>query len=138
MHWNQCIFFASTVINNPRHAIKVKDHLKLAICAMLPMSGGPSKNPIKPMVETAARATPGFMVLDLPAALYISGITEDTPRPTIKKPMPAGMMYGKITDIISPVAINAPLACKTGLMPNLVVNLSEINRPVAMAHINNK
>ena len=66
--------------------MKTKDALNVAKPAINPMIGGPTKKPIKPMVETAARATPGDMVFDLPAALYTMGTTEETPTPTNRNP----------------------------------------------------
>jgi hypothetical protein len=50
-------------------AISVKDARSVASPAIKPIIGGPIKKPIKPSVETAASATPGFIVFDLPAAL---------------------------------------------------------------------
>ena len=70
----------------PINAIKTKDALKVASPAIKPMMGGPNKKPIKPIVDTAAKATPGDMVFDLPAALYTIGTTDDTPTPTSRKP----------------------------------------------------
>ena len=74
----------------PMTAIKTNDARKVASPAMKPISGGPTKNPIKPIVDTAARAAPGDMVFDLPAALYTIGTTDDTPAPTNKNPAIAG------------------------------------------------
>ena len=70
----------------PITAININDARKVATPAMKPMSGGPTKKPINPMVDTAASATPGDMVFDLPAALYTIGTTDDTPAPTNKNP----------------------------------------------------
>ena len=119
-------------------AISVKDHLKLLYSAMVPISGGPNKNPIKPIVEMDASAIPGDMVFDLPAALYTSGTTEETPRPTNINPMAAEMMNGKITAINKPLVIKIPLAISTNLIPNLCVILSLINLPLAIIPINDK
>jgi hypothetical protein len=76
----------STKTHNPINATNKKDARKVANPAIKPIMGGPIKKPAKPMVETAASATPGDMVLDFPAALYIIGTTEDTPIPTSIKP----------------------------------------------------
>ena len=81
---------ASTAVASPKQAIKAKDQRRLDICAIKPITGGPNKNPRKPIVETAASATPGDMVFDLPAAPYTKGTTEETPIPTNKNPMTEG------------------------------------------------
>jgi len=60
---------ASKAVASPKQAIRLKETRRLAACAMKPITGGPNKNPKKPMVDTAANATPGCMVLDLPALL---------------------------------------------------------------------
>ena len=78
-----------TITQKPIKAIKIKDTLRVASPAIKPINGGPTKKPINPIVETAARATPGLMVLDFPAALYTIGTTEDTPAPTNRKPIMA-------------------------------------------------
>ena len=70
----------------PINAINTNDARKVAKPAMNPIIGGPNKKPIKPMVDTAASATPGCMVFDFPAALYTIGTTDDTPAPTSRKP----------------------------------------------------
>ncbi len=58
------------------------------------MVGGPNKNPIKPIVETAASEAPGVIVPDFPAALYTKGTTEETPKPTNRKPPVAATIVG--------------------------------------------
>ena len=68
-----------------------KEIRKLEACAIKPITGGPIKNPKKPSEETAVMAVPGDNVLDLPAALYTSGTTEETPSPIKKKPMSDGI-----------------------------------------------
>ena len=60
---------APTTTQVPITAIKVNEALKVAIPAIKPITGGPIKKPTKPIVETAARETPGDMVVDFPAAL---------------------------------------------------------------------
>lgn len=67
-------------------AIKENETRKLVAPATNPISGGPNRKPINPIVETAARATPGDITFDLPAALYTRGITDETPTPTNKNP----------------------------------------------------
>ena len=119
-------------------AISVNDHLKLLYSAMVPINGGPNKNPINPMVEMAASAAPGDMVFDFPAALYTNGTTDDTPSPTSIKPIAAVMMKGKITASNKPLVIKIPLAMSTSFIPNLCVNLSLINLPLAIIPINDK
>ena len=75
-----------TITQVPINAININDALKVAKPAINPIMGGPNKKPINPMVDTAAKATPGSMVFDLPAALYTIGTTDDTPAPTNRKP----------------------------------------------------
>ena len=94
-------------------AIIVNDHLKLEYSAMVPIKGGPIKNPIKPIEEIAASAVPGDIVFDFPAALYTNGTTDETPNPTNIKPIQAVMIYGKITAINNPLVIQIPLAINT-------------------------
>ena len=53
----------------PITATNKNDARRVARPAINPITGGPTKNPAKPTVETAAKATPGDMVLDFPAAL---------------------------------------------------------------------
>ena len=77
---------ASNAVPNPRMAIKVNDQRKLIACAIKPINGGPIKKPRKPMVDTAAKAAPALIVVDLPARPYTIGTTEETPKPTRKKP----------------------------------------------------
>lgn len=59
----------STATLTPIKAISVNEARKVNKPATKPITGGPIKNPTKPMVETAAKATPGDMVFDFPAAL---------------------------------------------------------------------
>lgn len=70
----------------PIRAMNTNEARKVASPAIKPIIGGPNKKPIKPMVETAAKATPGAIVFDFPAALYTIGTTDDTPAPTSRKP----------------------------------------------------
>ena len=70
----------------PIRAMKINDALKVAKPAIKPIIGGPIKKPTKPMVDTAASATPADIVFDFPAALYTMGTTDDTPAPTSIKP----------------------------------------------------
>lgn len=67
-------------------AINTKDALNVASPAINPIIGGPNRNPMNPIVDTAAKATPGAIVFDFPAALYTIGTTDDTPTPTNKNP----------------------------------------------------
>jgi hypothetical protein len=60
------------------------DHCNPKASAINPISGGPIRNPRKPILETAASAIPGDSVSDLPASLYTNGTTEETPKPTSK------------------------------------------------------
>jgi hypothetical protein len=75
-----------TTTQVPINAININEALKVANPAINPIIGGPNKNPINPIVDTAASATPGAMVFDFPAALYTIGTTDETPAPTSKKP----------------------------------------------------
>ena len=54
---------------SPINAMIKNEIFKLVAPATKPINGGPDKNPKKPMVDTAANATPGDMVFDLPASL---------------------------------------------------------------------
>lgn len=113
----------------------VNDQRKPANSAINPIKGGPIKNPRKPMVDTAANATPGDIVFDLPAALYTKGTTDETPNPTKKNPIVAGIIVGKITATAKPQLIMMPLDCNMRCIPNRVTNLSPKNLPVAMVAI---
>jgi hypothetical protein len=74
---------------NPIAAMTTKDIRRLEMPAIIPINGGPIKKPKKPMVETAAIATPADITFDLPAALYTNGTMEETPKPTKKNPIMA-------------------------------------------------
>ena len=63
------ILGAKIVTNIPMHAIVANDHLKFDACAINPISGGPIKNPKKPIVETVAIAIPELILRDFPAML---------------------------------------------------------------------
>ena len=82
-------FPARRVVPSPSKAITAKDQRKLDNWAINPISGGPNKKPRKLMLETAARANPGDMVLDFPARPYTIGTTHDTPIPTKRQPVTA-------------------------------------------------
>src|SRR6266852_1994088 len=99
---------------------------------MNPIKGGPNKKPMYPIVDTAAMATPGDITLDLPAALYIIGTTDETPAPTIKNPRVAVANCGKKTASNKPAAVNKPLNCNIFFMPSLYATQSPTNLPVAM------
>ena len=71
---------------NPIIAITTKEMRRLEIPAIIPINGGPIRKPKKPIVETAAMATPADITFDLPAVLYTNGTTDDTPNPTSKNP----------------------------------------------------
>ena len=86
---------AITDTHNPIAAITTKEIRRLERPAIIPISGGPIKKPKKPIVETAAMATPADITLDLPAALYTKGTTEETPKPTKKNPIIAVTKFGK-------------------------------------------
>ena len=73
-------------ILNPITAITTKEMRRLEIPAIIPIKGGPIRKPKKPIVDTAAIATPADITFDLPAELYINGTTDDTPNPTSKNP----------------------------------------------------
>ena len=88
------------------------------------------------MVDTAARATPGAIVPDRPAALYTRGTTEDTPNPTNRNPAVAVTIFGKMTASNNPVAMTTPLICNNRLTPVRVTSQSPTNLPVAIADIN--
>jgi len=96
-------------VPNPKQAIRANETLRLKASAIKPIIGGPNKNPKKPIEETEAIATPGNIVFDFPARLYIMGTTDETPNPTNKNPIVAVMICGKITASIIPVRIIIPL-----------------------------
>src|SRR5664279_6528912 len=66
---------ASSVVPNPNKATRAKDQRKLIAPAINPIMGGPTRNPRKPMVETAAKAVLAGIVLDRPAIPYTTGTT---------------------------------------------------------------
>ena len=86
-----------------------KEMRRLNKPATKPIIGGPIKKPKNPMLDTAANAIPGEMVVDLPAWLYTSGTTEEMPKPTIKNPVIAVGTYGNMMATDRPVAISRPL-----------------------------
>ena len=88
------------------------------------------------MVDTAASAIPGSMVFDFPARPYTNGTTDDTPKPTRRKPVIAVATYGKMTAVSSPTAMMSPLNWRIGFTLNLVTSQSAIKRPAAMLLIN--
>ena len=55
--------------HTPIKAISRNDALKVASPAIKPMIAGPISNPLKPIVDTAARATPGDIFGVFPAEL---------------------------------------------------------------------
>ncbi len=57
------------VIKTPIHAINKKEMRKLKAPAIIPIRGGPIKNPKKPILETAVNAIPGEVIFDFPASL---------------------------------------------------------------------
>ena len=97
--------------------------------------GGPIKKPKKLIVDTAAIAAPGFMVVDFPAALYTIGTTDDMPAPTNINPIIAGTRVGNTTTASRPAVLKNPLTCKVVLSPNLCENQSATKRPAAIKHI---
>lgn len=56
-------------VPSPIRAIREKDHRREEAWAICPMTGGPSRNPRKPMVETEASAMLGIIFRDFPAML---------------------------------------------------------------------
>src|SRR4051794_23017840 len=116
-HYSNSTLDAKIILQNAKAAISANDHFKLEVCAIKPIVGGPSKKPKKPIVETAAIATPADMVLLFPATPYISGTIEDTPKPTNKKPIVAGTSIGKRMAIARPVVISKPLTCSVIFLP---------------------
>src|SRR3954469_10071259 len=100
---------ASKILQKAKAPINANDHFKLEVCAIKPIVGGPNKKPKKPMVETAAIATPADIVLLFPATPYISGTIEETPKPTNRNPIVAGTSIGKRIAIARPVVMSRPL-----------------------------
>ena len=130
------ILDASKVVQKPSSATIVNDHCRLDTWAMNPIIGGPIKKPRKLMVETAASANCGDIVLDFPAKAYTIGTTHETPTPTNKQPIIASLNTGNKIIVASPPAIKTPLNCNIFLTPNLVMSRSPINLPVAIVAIN--
>ena len=126
---------AKILIEIPIKAIIEKETLRSVAPATKPIKGGPIKKPKKPIVETAAIATPAESFLDFPAAPYTSGTTDETPKPTRRNPIIAKIKVGKATEIISPNAVRTPLSCSVLFSPNLDVKPSAINLPVAIVLI---
>jgi hypothetical protein len=77
---------ASNDTHKPIAATSANENRRLDRSAIRPISGGPSRKPKKLIDDTAASAIPADIVVDLPAAPYTSGTTDDTPKPTSKKP----------------------------------------------------
>ena len=90
-------------------AIMIKLTRRLEMPATMPISGGPARNPKKPILDTTASARPGEMFLDLHASLYTSGTMEETPKPTSRKPVTENKIVGNETAIPKPAAISKPL-----------------------------
>src|SRR5437763_248024 len=105
---DQSLFFrpAIMITIKPMMAMIRNDMRRLKIPATIPMSGGPTRKPRNPMLETAASAIPGDRREDFPASLYTSGTTEETPKPTMKNPMMEVSKNGKITATESPDAMS--------------------------------
>ncbi len=91
-------------------AISAKDILNPNKPDIIPITGGPNKNPKKPMLETSDNAVPVLSVFDLPVSLYTKGTTEDTPKPTSKKPIIAVSNMGNKIAILKPIVIKNPLS----------------------------
>ena len=128
-------FVEIILTERPINAIRKKETRRLKRPASNPITGGPNKNPRKPIVETVAKANPAESFVVFPAALKTIGITEQTPKPTNKKPAIAVGKYGKKTAINNPMAIKTPLACNVNFNPNLLLNQSATNLPAAMVLI---
>src|SRR5665647_63975 len=77
---------ANSAVPKPNTPMRVNDQRKLTAWAINPIMGGPIKNPRKPMVDTAAKAVLAERVVERPANPYTMGTTEETPKPTRKKP----------------------------------------------------
>lgn len=73
---------ATTIMASPNTERIKNEIFKLNRPDINPTTGGPINKPIIPMEETAAIATGGAIVPDLPAALKTSGTAGDTPTPT--------------------------------------------------------
>ena len=70
----------------PTKDIKANEAFKPIHSAINPISGGPSKNPKKEIVETIAMAIPVGNEVELAARLKQRGTTAAVPNPTIKNP----------------------------------------------------
>lgn len=96
------------------------------------MTGGPIKKPIKLIVDTEANAAPADIEVDFPANPYTIGTTEDTPKPTSKKPIVLPGIDGNSTAVNNPAEMIYPLNCSIRFTPNLVTSQSPINLPAAI------
>src|SRR5687767_11400010 len=72
------VFATRKVTHKPMAAIRRNEIRRLDMPAIRPITGGPIRNPRKPMLVTAASAAPGESVFDLPASLYTRGTTAET------------------------------------------------------------
>src|SRR5450432_1388807 len=63
------ILLAITAISVPITAMSPNEMRRFVAWAINPIKGGPNKNPRYPIVETAAIATPGDIILDFPTVL---------------------------------------------------------------------
>ena len=104
-----------------------KEVFRLVRPAIKPIMGGPIKRPIIPIEETAAIATGGGKILDLPAALKTRGTPGETPIPTNNNPTVDGTRNGKKTANSKPVVVKIPHDIMIFLKPIRCVSQSVIN-----------
>ncbi len=62
-------FVTIIVMHNPNKAITAKEYRRFASAAIYPISGGPSRNPRNPILDTLARAIPGAILVAFAAVL---------------------------------------------------------------------
>ncbi len=110
IRFHSCFF---AIIAVTEMAIPKKDNikneiLKLVSPAIKPINGGPIRSPIIPIEDTAAMATGGDKILNLPAALNTNGIAGETPIPTRNIPIIAGHTNGNKTAINKPAVVEMP------------------------------
>ena len=64
-----------------------------------------------------------------------TGTTEAVPKPTSARPNVAVATWGRRTEISSPAAMSAPLACRIRMTPNRVTSPSAMNLPQTIVHM---
>ncbi len=127
---------AARTIAMPKDESMINEVLRLVRPATNPIIGGPINNPIMPIEDTAAMATGGGKVRDLPARLKTRGTPGDTPMPTKNIPKTAGRRYGNRTATSSPDVMLRPQTTMIFSNPNFCENQSVRNLTRVIETIN--